>query len=76
MTVNSLDDYKAAVDAERAAWLALRGHLPGSPDFDSTLWQQWQAAVQLADGARSQMLSRTASMKSSAGANRASPSGN
>ena len=42
-------DYMQALEAERAAWLDLRGALPGEPEFDRRAWDAWRAAVEERD---------------------------
>jgi hypothetical protein len=48
--------YQEAAEAERAAWEALRGALPGDPDFDQAQWDAWQLALRRTDKARKAML--------------------
>ena len=71
MTSDLAQEFRAAVEAEKAAWANLRGHLPGSPEFDPALWAEWQRAVQLADVARQQ--ARQTPAASGRGAGRAMP---
>ena len=46
-----MEEYAAALAAERSAWEAVRTRLPGSMDFDLDLWQRWRGAVGVADAA-------------------------
>lgn len=46
---SAIDDYANAVAFERAAWNAVRDHLPGSAKFDDALWKQWRKSVDDAD---------------------------
>jgi hypothetical protein len=44
-----------AIVAERAAWEALQGHLPGTPEYDPRSWEAWRRAVRDADAARKRL---------------------
>src|SRR5690349_9340732 len=46
-----MEEYAAAMAAERNAWEAVRARLPGSPDFNHELWRRWRVAVSAADEA-------------------------
>ena len=48
--------YQEAIEAERAAWAALKDALPGKPGFDQAKWDAWQAALRRTDEARRAML--------------------
>lgn len=56
------EDLALAIAQERAAWKAIEANLPGTPGFDSTLWQAWLDAIKRADQARAALaaLRRTA----------------
>ena len=56
MEKSPFDLYQEAMDAERAAWLALKGALPGSPNFDQSKWDAWQIALRRSDAARKAMV--------------------
>jgi hypothetical protein len=47
--VRLLNEYKAAVLAERAAWSQLLGRLPGQPLFDMRLWLDWRRSAMQSD---------------------------
>jgi hypothetical protein len=40
-----LDELGAAIEAERAAWLAVKDHLPGAEGHDPRAWEAWLAAM-------------------------------
>lgn len=44
--------YLATLAAEREAWEAVKGCLPGSSDYDAVKWQAWRQAVRASDEAR------------------------
>lgn len=46
---NQLTDYVAAIDAEKATWLAVKDHRPGTPSFRIDLWLRWREAARLRD---------------------------
>jgi hypothetical protein len=50
-SVNRLEEYAMALARERAAWNAVRGHLPGTVGFDQERWQCWRSAMDEADRA-------------------------
>lgn len=52
MQPNPVDELGAAIEAEREAWRAVRGHLPGTPDHDPRLWEAWRAAMRRCEEAR------------------------
>lgn len=57
MDDDQLDDqliarYLATLAAEREAWGAVKGCLPGSSDYDAVKWQGWRQAVRASDEAR------------------------
>jgi hypothetical protein len=39
------EDVTRAMYAEREAWLAVAKRLPGTPDYDPALWNQWLTAA-------------------------------
>lgn len=49
--LSQLEAYATALADERAAWDAVKGHLPGSSGFDQARWQRWRNAVDEADQA-------------------------
>lgn len=51
MDTGQLEEYAMALARERAAWEAVRGHLPGSLGFDQERWHSWRKAVDEADRA-------------------------
>jgi hypothetical protein len=46
------DEIAAAIDAERAAWLAVKDHLPGTEGHDPRLWDAWLGAMRRCQQAR------------------------
>jgi hypothetical protein len=46
------DELSAAIDAERAAWLAVKDHLPGTEGHDPRLWDAWLEAMRRCQEAR------------------------
>lgn len=52
MPSNPSDELGAAIEAERAAWRAVREHLPGTPGHDPQLWEAWRAAMRRCEEAR------------------------
>jgi hypothetical protein len=46
------DEFRAAVEAEDAAWQAIKGKLPGCIDYEQGLWDTWVAAVRRSDSLR------------------------
>ena len=42
---DQLTDYVAVIDAEKAAWLVAKDHLPGMPFFRIDLWLRWREAA-------------------------------
>jgi hypothetical protein len=52
MQTQPLDELGAAIEAERAAWRAVRDHLPGTPGHDPQLWEAWRAAMRRCEEAR------------------------
>ena len=48
---NPMEDYARAVALERAAWEAVRHHLPGCAAYDDALWKRWRQAVDESDRA-------------------------
>lgn len=44
-----LNDYVAAIDAEKAAWRAVEGRLPGTVTFRIDLWLRWRATARWRD---------------------------
>lgn len=46
------DELAAAIDAERAAWLAVKDHLPGTEGHDPRLWDAWLEAMRRCQEAR------------------------
>lgn len=60
VNANAMEDYARAVARERAAWEAVRGRLPGSPQFNPELWSRWRVAVEDADHAAAQAKRATA----------------
>ena len=37
--------YMATIAREQRAWAALEGHMPGMPEGDAGLWDEWVEAV-------------------------------
>ena len=46
---DQLTDYVAAIDAEKAAWLAVKDHRPGTAFFRIDLWLRWREAARWRD---------------------------
>lgn len=46
------DELAVAIDAERAAWLAVKDHLPGTEGHDPRLWDAWLEAMRRCQEAR------------------------
>jgi hypothetical protein len=46
------DEIAAAIEAERAAWLAVKDHLPGTEGYDPRLWDAWLGAMRRCREAR------------------------
>jgi hypothetical protein len=46
------DELAAAIDAERAAWLAVKDHLPGTEGHDPRSWDAWLEAMRRCQEAR------------------------
>jgi hypothetical protein len=67
MPQGAIDQYARAVNAERAAWEAVRHRLPGSATFSPALWAVWRAAVEESDyAARRAKSSNSKAAKASA----------
>jgi hypothetical protein len=50
-----IDAYHAAMKREQDLWALLRDKQPGSPRFDSALWDKWLAAVNATNAASKAM---------------------
>jgi hypothetical protein len=48
-STSSVAALAALYEAERLAWLAVAGNLPGSPSFDAVKWDRWVIAVKAAN---------------------------
>ena len=46
---DQLTDYVAAIDAEKAVWLAVKDRRPGAPFFRVDLWLRWREAARWRD---------------------------
>lgn len=46
-----IDEFQAAMQAERELWAKLGSHDPSLPGFDRELWEQWISAVSRATAA-------------------------
>ena len=56
MIKTAFEQYQQAIEAERAAFDAMKGSLPGHAQIDVDKWQAWQAAVRSSDEARQAMI--------------------
>lgn len=56
---HAFDIYQEAVEAERSAWAALNGGLPGKQNFNQDKWDLWRTALRRSDEARKAMLVQT-----------------